>query len=139
MSKNSLQDSGGDKKAFEDYIEKLKMKINIKAVILFGSQARGKPGTRSDYDIFVISDDLPLDFHKRLTLLFEEKPGFVDVLGFREDEIMDIIHRHFILKAIMEGRTIYGDCSLLKKRAEKEIKERNLIPTPFGYTHKEAI
>ncbi|MEW5767972.1 MAG: nucleotidyltransferase domain-containing protein [bacterium] len=135
MSCNSLSDNRRDKEAFANYIDRLKEKIRLKSIILFGSRARGKGGRRSDYDILVISDELPSDLHKRLSLLFEEKPGFIDALGFKEDEIIDIIHRHFILKAIMEGKAIYGDCSLLKKMAEDYIKERNLVPTPFGYTH----
>jgi predicted nucleotidyltransferase len=123
------------KDIIKGYIESLKKRIELSAVFLFGSWARGKAGRRSDIDLLVISDDLPLDMHKRLDILFDEKPLLIDTLGFRKDEIMDLMHRHFLLKAISEGKVVYGDEAWLKKRAEEYIKENNLIPTSFGYTH----
>jgi predicted nucleotidyltransferase len=137
MLRVSRGDNFSSKEALSAYIESLKKRMRLKCVILFGSAARKSQGRRSDIDIMVVSDDLPEDLHKRLDILWEEKPALIDVLGFREAELFDILHRHFILKAIMEGKVVYGDGSIFKKRADAYIKRNRLVPYDFGYTHRE--
>ena len=80
-------DYRGCPKDVVEYLDGLRDKVNIKAVLLFDSRARGDHGPTSDFELFVIADDLPLQLRERLDLLYEEIPAGVDVLGFTEDEV----------------------------------------------------
>ena len=65
------------KKLQETVVQSLKNRYGnrLKMVVLFGSRARGEERPNSDYDFFVVIEDLPVDPVKRLkeirmTLLF---------------------------------------------------------------------
>ncbi len=59
-------------KVAKQFSKKLKKKLNIKKIILFGSRARGDNLKSSDYDFLIVSED------------FEKKP-FI----FRASELYD--------------------------------------------------
>ncbi|RLD16025.1 MAG: hypothetical protein DRI36_06290 [Caldiserica bacterium] len=134
--------SSSSRKNFEiseeitEYIKYLSKRIDIKAVILFGSLARGDNTRLSDADLFIVSDDFPDNFRKRLDLLWEKKPLNVDVLGWKTWEIKEKIYRAFILNVLTEGKVIYGDATYFKNLAKDFIKKRKLVKKTFGYIKK---
>jgi len=136
MPKNSKKNSWRSEKALLNYIAKLSQKLKGVKVILFGSRAAGENCRYSDYDLLVISDSLPSDFHKRLDLLWEEKPSFIDAIGLKVNETEEMIHRTLILKALTQGVVLKGNVDFLKTVAHSYIKKEGLIPTPIGFTHK---
>ena len=136
MPKNGKKDSWRSEKALLNYITKLSQKLKGLKVILFGSRAAGENCCYSDYDLLVISDSLPSDFHKRLDLLWEEKPSFIDAIGLKVNETEEMIHRTLILKALTQGVVLKGNIDFLKRVAHSYIKKEGLIPTPIGFTHK---
>ena len=136
MSKNGKKNSWRSEKALLNYITLLSQKLKGVKIILFGSRATGENCCYSDYDLLVISDSLPSDFHKRLDLLWEEKPCFIDAIGLKVDEIEETIHRTLILKALTQGVVLKGNIDFLKTFARKYIKKEGLIPTPIGFTHR---
>jgi len=125
----------GCPKDIADYINALSGKLKLKAVILFGSRARGEEDRFSDYDLLVVADDLPSDFRERLNLLWEEKPADIDVVGFTEEELLALIHRAMVLDALLDGKALLGDISAWRRLAEEHLAKENLIKTPFGYFH----
>lgn len=78
-----------------DFIKRLRKKIRVEEVILFGSYAWGRPNTYSDIDLAVISRDFKrLDDLKRIGLILDvvyklNLPKLVDieVLGFTPEEL----------------------------------------------------
>ena len=136
MSKNGKKNSWRSEKALLTYITNLSQKLKGVKIILFGSQATGENCRYSDYDLLVISDRLPCDFHKRIDLLWEEKPPFIDAIGLKVDETEEMIHRTLILKALTQGVVLKGNIDFLKTVARNYIKKEGLIPTPIGFTHK---
>ena len=135
MSKNGQKNSWRSEKALLDYIARLSRKLKEVRVVLFGSQATGENCRYSDYDLLVISDGLPSDFHKRIDLLWEEKPSFIDAIGLKVDEIKEMIHRTLILKALTQGVVLKGNINFLRTLAHRYMKKEGLIPTPIGFTH----
>ena len=136
MSNNGKKNSWRSEKALLNYIAKLSQKLEGVKIILFGSRAAGENCRYSDYDLLVISDRLPSDFHKRLDLLWEEKPSFIDAIGLRDNEIKEMIHRTLILRALTQGIVLKGNVDFLKTVARKYIKKEGLIPTLIGFTHR---
>lgn len=121
-----------------NYIEQLTEIIHPKAIILFGSMARGEAHVQSDYDLMVIASDLPRDFWERQDLLWFGKPLSVDIIGLTPDEVITHINRGLILDALLEGIVVYGDAANLQLEAERYIQEQNLQRTPNGYFHRIA-
>jgi len=97
-------------------IEKVARKIGeqteAKAVVLFGSHARGQAGTNSDVDLLVIAEsDLPR--HKRsrpLHLMFKPYPFAMDILVYTPKEVEQEreFELSFISRVLREGKRLYG-------------------------------
>jgi predicted nucleotidyltransferase len=97
-------------------IEKAARKIGeqakAKAVVLFGSHARGQAGADSDVDLLVIAEsDLPR--HKRsrqLHLMFKPYPFAMDILVYTPEEVDSErqFEFSFISRALREGKRLYG-------------------------------
>ena len=96
----------------EDVGRKIGQKANARAVILFGSYARGDAGKHSDIDFLVIAEsDLPR--HKRscqLHLMFKPYPFPMDILVYTPEEVEDAgkCKLSFISHVLREGKKIYG-------------------------------
>lgn len=113
----------------------------MRLVLLFGSQARGDAHRTSDYDLFVLADDLPHDYWARQDTLRRDKPLWVDVVGFTVREAQELIHRGLILDALLDGVLLWGDKVLLEslqERAQQHLSRYNLRKTPWGYFKREA-
>ena len=91
---------------------KIAEQTKAKAVVLFGSHARGQAGTDSDVDLLVIAEsDLPR--HKRsrqLHLMFKPYPFAMDILVYtpREVEQERQFELSFISRVLREGKRLYG-------------------------------
>lgn len=48
----------------QDYLSKLKQKVNIDQVYLYGSYVKGNPSEWSDIDLYIISKDFPENYLK---------------------------------------------------------------------------
>ena len=110
-------------------------------MLLFGSQARGDTHRTSDYDLFVLADDLPHDYWARQKVLREDRPLWVDVVGFTVEEAQELIHRGLILDALLDGVLLWGEEALLgslQERAERHLLKYNLRKTPWGYFRRGA-
>ena len=118
------------------YVDSLVQRLRPQGIILFGSFATGEAHKRSDYDLFVVAEDLPHDFWERTDILWRNKPLDVEVLGFRPEEIENTIHRGLVLDALLTGKVLYGDISRFKKKAEQFVAEKKLTRTPAGYFRK---
>lgn len=83
------------KSLIEDFTRRVRKKLRVEKVILFGSYAWGRPHVHSDIDLAVISPDFKkFDDFKRIGLLLDvvykvRMPKLVDieVLGFTSEEI----------------------------------------------------
>ncbi len=78
-------------KAINQFIKTAEKRLDIRKVILFGSQATGEVREWSDIDLAVISDDFKdMDFRDRLLLLnriaWDGGVTEVDALGYTPEE-----------------------------------------------------
>ena len=97
-------------------IEKVARRIGertqARAVVLFGSHARGQAGMNSDVDLLVIAEsDLPR--HKRsrqLHLMFKPYPFAMDILVYTPDEVETEreFELSFVSRVLREGKRLYG-------------------------------
>lgn len=76
----------------EAVIEKIKKKIPVKKIILFGSYAYGKPGKNSDIDLCVITDDR----RRKIEILWDIQEAIyktskhsIDIVVSKPDEFID--------------------------------------------------
>ncbi len=96
----------------EEVARKIGEQTEAKAVVLFGSHARGQAGTDSDVDLLVIAEsDLPR--HKRsrqLHLMFKPYPFAMDILVYtpKEVETEREFELSFISRVLREGKRLYG-------------------------------
>ncbi len=95
----------------------------------------GTPTRWSDYDLMVISENLPRDFWERQELLWRGKPAFVDVIGLTPDEVRCKMGRGLVLDALLRGEVLVGDASELQEHARAYVREHGLKRTEIGYVH----
>ncbi len=122
-----------------EFIDSLSLKLDIKFVLLFGSQARGEPRKYSDYDLFLVASELPYDYWERLALINKDKPVWVDIVAFTQGEVDSLLYRGLILDALLDGILLWGDRELFtqfRKKAQRYIEEKNLLKTSWGYFRK---
>lgn len=111
MSKNNAidDDDMDDDNTVQRFSDDLRKKIpKLRAVILFGSVARGKPGDSSDIDVLVVIDDE--DPEKKY--LSTVSQASIDTMGERELQSvitnLSDIDKSFLARVLREGRVIYG-------------------------------
>lgn len=120
------------------YLNSLELRLRLKAVVLFGSAARGEADRWSDLDLCVISEDLPVDFRERLDLLWKDKPAGMDVVGFRSEEVAELLFRPMVLDILLEGKVISGNADNLRFLARSYVEKEKLERTPYGYAKRRA-
>ena len=102
-------------------------KKKAKAVILFGSRAKGEYTEESDCDICLIADDLPYDLFRR-RYLAPSGFRFLSVFGFHPQEFLDMLEdaNLFILDILEEGITLYDNGFLREAQIRgKEVIEKH--------------
>jgi len=94
-------------------------KKNIKAIVLFGSVARGEFTEKSDIDVLIVYKNKNLK--KEIDYLIDKLLDTYDVhiipVFLTEKEIRERIKifDNFIINLINEGRLLYGEATWLKK------------------------
>lgn len=94
------------------FVEKLTKNVEVKMVILYGSYASGNPGTYSDIDIAVISDDFGnnrLEEMQLLSRLTLETDVDIEPLAFSYKEYLNHSKADFIHEIVSKGKIIYKD------------------------------
>ena len=96
----------------QDYISKLKSKINIEQIYLYGSYAKGNPNEWSDIDLYVISKDFPEDYLKGqngyfLYTLLGNHDLRLEVIGIHPKQLENPIEKSFFEEVESTGQTIY--------------------------------
>ena len=95
--------------------------MKSKAVVLFGSRAKGTYTDESDCDICLIAENLPEEIFKRRYPAFS---GFqsLSIFAFYPQEFLDMLKgaNLFILDILKEGRVLYDDGFLKEARKIEE-------------------
>ncbi|MCJ7578822.1 MAG: nucleotidyltransferase domain-containing protein [candidate division Zixibacteria bacterium] len=94
------------------FINRVKKKINIDKVILFGSFVEGKQREWSDIDLAIVSDDFSkMSFHQRLVFLgmlaWQAKVTEIEALGYTLDEYKNATKLDFLGEIKRTGEIIY--------------------------------
>lgn len=107
-----------------------------RAVVLFGSRAKGQHTEESDADICLISDDLPEDVFRRR---YPAPSGyrFLSIFGFRPREVLELLRRAnpFVLDIVHEGKLLYDDGFFQEVREvyAETVQRHNLRRTERGW------
>jgi len=123
-----------DNELLKKVVKCLVRKLNVKAIILFGSRARGDWGPWSDYDLLIIADfgEKYLDRIKTILEILSDIPLNVEPHPYTLKETLEMLRRGnpLIVDALEEGKVLYRT-SDLKKLVElyKELKRRGLSRT----------
>jgi len=108
--------------------------LDVHAIILFGSRARGKHLPWSDYDLLIIGDfDEPyLDRIGILLELLKDLPIPIEPHPYTLEEALNMLRRGnlIIIDALEWGKILYGDDVLKElRKAYEELKRRGLRRT----------
>ena len=123
-----------DNELLKKVVKCLVRKLNVKAIILFGSRARGDWGPWSDYDLLIIADfrEKYLDRIKTILDILSNIPLNVEPHPYTLKEALEMLRRGnpLIVDALEEGKVLYRT-SDLEKLVElyKELRRRGLSRT----------
>ena len=108
--------------------------FNVKAIILFGSRARGDWGPWSDYDLLIIGDfrERYLDRLKRILDVIGDIPIPIEPHPYTMEEALSMLRRGSptIVDALEEGVILYSTKDLeLLMEVYRELKRRGMRRT----------
>ena len=123
-----------DYKMLNRVVEYLVKKMNVKAVILFGSRARGNWKPWSDYDILIIADfkERYLDRLKKVLEIVDNISLEIEPHPYTLEETLKMLKKGnpIIVNALEEGKILYSTKDLEKLvETYKELKRRGLRRT----------
>jgi len=118
----------------QEVVERLKRVLRVRAVILFGSRARGDWGPWSDYDLLIVADfDEPyLERIKRVLDILADVRLPIEPHPYTLEEAMNMLQRGnpLIVDALEEGIVLYRGPEFEKiERLYHELKRRGLRRT----------
>ena len=121
-------------KELERIIENLRRELNVKAVILFGSRARGDWKPWSDFDLLVIADfkEKYLDRFVKLMEIVGDIPLPIEFHPYTLGEAIEMLKKcnPLIVDALEEGIVLYSTTEISKLfEAYEELKKRGLKRT----------
>ncbi len=121
-------------KMLNDVVEYLLKKINLKAVILFGSRARGDWKPWSDYDILIIADfkERYLDRLKTVLEMVDNVSLEIEPHPYTMEEVLEMLEKGnpIIVDALEEGKILYSTKDFEKlMKAYEELKRKGLKKT----------
>jgi len=123
------------------FVAEIGKRLDVEAVVLFGSRARNEAMAESDYDLAVVSDSFAqLGWGERIALLQEawEWAPHAEPLGFTKDEFL-AVDRH-ILWEILDAGVPYvdrGTFAEAKRRFESLLESGKLQRVRFGWQQVE--
>ena len=94
-----------------DYITKLKQRINLEQIILYGSYAKGNANEWSDIDLYIVSKELPENELKgtngfNLDCLVGKFDPRLEVIGINPNQLKDPIEKSFFEEVRTKGKLI---------------------------------
>ncbi|MET1159565.1 MAG: nucleotidyltransferase domain-containing protein [Thermoprotei archaeon] len=122
-------------KELDRIVEVLKSRFRVRAVILFGSRARGDWGPWSDYDLLIIGDfkEKYLDRIKNILDTLKDTPLPIEPHPYTLSEAVNMLRRGnpLIIDALEEGVVLYdrGNTVRVLKEILEELKKRGLRRT----------
>jgi hypothetical protein len=122
----------------ERYIKKIVRTLKPKAVIIYGSAAKGSYGAGSDIDILVISENLPKNFLERLKTLYEidTTNAPIQPIAYTPQEFERMLNKKHLtaLEALEYGLIVYDD-GYIQEVVKKfnEMRKRELTRTEEGW------
>lgn len=121
----------GREKVLERVVELLAEKLRLKALILFGSRARGDWSPWSDYDLLIIADfdEQYLDRIKKLLDILSKIPLEIEPHPYTLQEALEMLKRGnpIIVDALEEGIVLYTTEDLNKLvETYRELRRRGL-------------
>jgi predicted nucleotidyltransferase len=91
----------------------------LMAVVLYGSRARGQAGQASDWDVFIIASDLPVQFWERHILLKRFLPaayrGAISLLAKTPQEFEEKISSIY-LDIAQDGQILFDSKGYARRR-----------------------
>ncbi len=96
---------------FYEMIEKIKQRVTVKAVILFGSRARGDAHPHSDYDLVIIAD-FQEGYLQRLKWVIHLAPFIsLNIFCYTPDEFENMFNSYHLtaIDSIGEGIVLFGE------------------------------
>jgi predicted nucleotidyltransferase len=92
-------------------VDRLRERVRIQQVVLFGSHARGEADAWSDVDLAVISPDFARMTHRKIMDLLVEVALAVDpsveIRPYTPRELRDARPTNFLGHILAEGRVVY--------------------------------
>ena len=127
----------GDKEEnhlLREAVRKIIKVFDVKAIILFGSRARGDWGPWSDYDLLIIGDfrERYLDRLKRILDVIGDIPIPIEPHPYTMEEALNMLRRGnpTIADALEEGVILYSTKDLeLLMEVYRELKRRGMRRT----------
>ena len=115
-------------------VNRLTGKLCVKAIVLFGSRARGDWGPWSDYDLLIIADfrEQYLDRIKMILDMLGDVPLAIEPHPYTLEEALSMLKRGnpIIVDALEEGRVLYSTSEFEKLVEEyRELKKKGLRRT----------
>ena len=115
-------------------VRRLVEKLDVKAVILFGSRARGDWMPWSDYDLLVIADfeERYLDRIKMILDILEDIPLAIEPHPYTLDEALSMLRKGnpTVIDALEEGKILYSTRELKEIIEEyRKLKKKGLRRT----------
>ncbi len=96
---------------FKEMIQKIEIKLDLKAVIVFGSRTRGNAHYYSDYDIVIIAN-FKESFFKRSDWIIEITPDVsTDIFCYTPEEFELLFNDYHLtaIDSIGEGIVLFGE------------------------------
>ncbi len=103
-------------------------RLSPKAVILFGSYARGDYTNESDIDVLVVSDFLPRDPREGFGTVFDPKEPKIEPVALNTEVFIRKLRNGstFILEIIEDGKILCGDEKFISEMGKiyAEVRKR---------------
>ncbi|NWF96775.1 MAG: nucleotidyltransferase domain-containing protein [Candidatus Thorarchaeota archaeon] len=95
----------------DDYVKRLKRSHPVRAVVVFGSAAKGGWNHRSDIDVLIVSDSMGTDWFERNLAAQKLSRGRIQAFVVTSDEVESAIesHAYLIWEALHDGVVVFDD------------------------------
>ena len=131
MQKSSFKSSDKYFQLLEEYI--MKVRDKVEGIILFGSLAKNQtlPFPKSDIDLIVIADNLP-DIRERAEYVrkIEKSPSIVQSIWMTRGEFLEHVEAGsgYVLDAIFDGKLVFdrGSVNELVEKAKEIVKKKGI-------------